>query len=88
MATHSNIIAWKIPWTDEPGELFKTIAKEFPHLHQHVCICSHGCIAFLPVLSVHDTLCSKFHLFLSFITQAKTVFPSLLPMSHQSAKYL
>ena len=19
MATHSNILAWKIPWTDEPG---------------------------------------------------------------------
>ena len=21
MATHSNILAWKIPWTDEPGGL-------------------------------------------------------------------
>ena len=21
MATHSSILAWKIPWTDEPGEL-------------------------------------------------------------------
>ena len=21
MATHSNILAWKIPWTDEPGIL-------------------------------------------------------------------
>ena len=21
MATHSSIIAWKIPWTEEPGEL-------------------------------------------------------------------
>ena len=21
MATHSNILAWKIPWTEEPGEL-------------------------------------------------------------------
>jgi len=21
MATHSNILAWKIPWTDEPGRL-------------------------------------------------------------------
>ena len=21
MATHSNILAWKIPWTAEPGEL-------------------------------------------------------------------
>ena len=21
MATHSNIIAWRIPWTEEPGRL-------------------------------------------------------------------
>ena len=21
MATHSSIVAWRIPWTDEPGEL-------------------------------------------------------------------
>ena len=21
MATHSNILAWRIPWTNEPGEL-------------------------------------------------------------------
>ena len=21
MATHSNIVAWKIPWTEEPGRL-------------------------------------------------------------------
>ena len=21
MATHSSILAWRIPWTDEPGEL-------------------------------------------------------------------
>ena len=22
MATHSNILAWKIPWTEEPGRLW------------------------------------------------------------------
>ena len=22
MATHSSILAWKIPWTEEPGELY------------------------------------------------------------------
>ena len=21
MATHSNLVAWEIPWTEEPGEL-------------------------------------------------------------------
>ena len=24
MATHSNILAWEIPWTEEPGELQST----------------------------------------------------------------
>ena len=24
MATHSNILAWKIPWTEEPGSLWVT----------------------------------------------------------------
>ena len=23
MATHSNILAWRIPWTDEPGGLHR-----------------------------------------------------------------
>ena len=22
MATHSNILAWRVPWTEEPGELY------------------------------------------------------------------
>ena len=29
MATHSSILAWEIPWTEEPGELqSKGVAKE------------------------------------------------------------
>ena len=24
MATHSSILAWRIPWTEEPGELLST----------------------------------------------------------------
>ena len=27
MATHSNILAWKIPWTEEPQGLHSGIAK-------------------------------------------------------------
>ena len=26
MATHSSILAWEIPWTEEPGRLTKTEA--------------------------------------------------------------
>ena len=27
MATHSNILAWRIPWTEEPGGLVHGVAK-------------------------------------------------------------
>ena len=27
MATHSSILAWRIPWTEEPGELVRGVAK-------------------------------------------------------------
>ena len=27
MATHSSILAWKIPWTEEPGKLVSGVAK-------------------------------------------------------------
>ena len=28
MATHSSILAWRIPWTEEPGELQSMGCKE------------------------------------------------------------
>ena len=28
MASHSNILAWKIPWTEEPGRLQSTGLQE------------------------------------------------------------
>ena len=27
MATHSSILAWKIPWTEEPGRLQSSVLK-------------------------------------------------------------
>ena len=31
MATHSNIIAWKIPWTEDPGRLQSTELQRVGH---------------------------------------------------------
>ena len=31
MATHSSILAWKIPWTEEPGELQFTGSQRVGH---------------------------------------------------------
>ena len=39
MATHSSILAWKIPWTEEPGGLQPTGSQRVGHngayLHLH-----------------------------------------------------
>ena len=31
MATHSNILAWEIPWTEEPGGLQSTESQRVRH---------------------------------------------------------
>jgi len=31
MATHSNILAWRIPWTEEPGRLQSTGSQRVRH---------------------------------------------------------
>ena len=31
MATHSSILAWRIPWTEEPGELQFTGSQRVGH---------------------------------------------------------
>ena len=31
MATHSNILAWEIPWTEEPDELQSTGSQRVGH---------------------------------------------------------
>ena len=43
MATHSSILAWKIPWTEEPGGLMSMGS----HRVEHDCsdlACMHACI--------------------------------------------
>ena len=31
MATHSRILAWEIPWTEEPGRLQSTMSQRAGH---------------------------------------------------------
>ena len=37
MATHSNILAWKIPWTEEPGELQSGVGRGFKEFSMTEC---------------------------------------------------
>ena len=45
MATHSSILAKKIPWTEEPGELGPGVTKRWTHMtlraHVHTHIHTH-----------------------------------------------
>ena len=36
MATHSSILAWRIPWTEEPGELQSTGSQGVWHRDEHI----------------------------------------------------
>ena len=48
MATHSSILAWKIPWTEEPGRLQSVESRRVIHADQ----------TFLPnLIKVHPALC-------------------------------
>ena len=35
MATHSNILAWEISWTEEPGGLQSIVSQSQTHLSMH-----------------------------------------------------
>ena len=43
VATHSIILAWEMPWTEEPGKLQtmgsyrQTLLSEHTHAHTHTC---------------------------------------------------
>ena len=45
MATHSSILAWKIPWTEEPGGLQRVEHNRATSL-SHTCAHTHQPIAF------------------------------------------
>ena len=36
MATHSSILAWEIPWTEEPGGLQRVNSAHSKHLHTNI----------------------------------------------------
>ena len=41
MATHSSILSWRIPWTEEPGGLWSIVSQRWTWLKQlsmHTCI--------------------------------------------------
>ena len=37
MATHSSILAWRIPWTEKPGRLQPMVSQRVGHDRTHTC---------------------------------------------------
>jgi len=53
IATHSRVLAWRIPWTEEPDGLFSkqlSIKLEMQHCHEHTGVSLTGIILQQPVL--------------------------------------
>ena len=42
MATHSSILAWRIPWTEEPGGLQSMGSQRVGHDLATECACMHA----------------------------------------------
>ena len=43
MATHSSILAWKIPWTEKPGRLESTGSQRTQlSVCVYVCVCARA----------------------------------------------
>ena len=51
MATHASILAWRILWTEEPGELQSIGSQRIRHACMHAFILEHtiNCIFFLKI---------------------------------------
>ena len=54
MATHSSIIAWRIPWTEEPGGLESTGSQRVGHNRATItCVCVYT----LNIFAYSNKLC-------------------------------
>ena len=70
LATHSSILAWRIPWTEEPGEL----QSEGLQRVGHDLVTEHA----------HTKLLRTFPLFILFTSLDPYIFFMSSPLSHIS----
>ena len=62
MATHSSILVWKIPWTEEPGRLQFTGSQRVRHtyIHTHLLLTCSVCSPVCPTILLCFTLLYKY----------------------------
>jgi len=59
MATHSSILAWKIPWMEEPGRL-QSMGLQWVHSNIHSQINEHKFFPILLLLLSHEVMSDSF----------------------------
>ena len=58
MATHSSILAWKIPWTEEPGGLQCTGSERWDTTERvHMSVCSYKMLVSMEILNRIACVC-------------------------------
>ena len=64
MATHSSILTWRIPWTEEPGGLQSTLSQRVEHNCSdlvHTQAISHGLPGVYVILEEDAFSLEEFH---------------------------
>ena len=56
MATHSNSLAWKIPWTEEPGRLQSMALQRVGHDRVTSCML-HACMLMCIFVCMYICIC-------------------------------
>ena len=102
MATHSSIIAWRIPWTEEPGRLQSMGSRRVGHDRRDLA-CAHtrkfnriSCVLAIWVSSLMKGLFSTFPIFFLYLHYLhfsywfwKIIYSLwLFFISHRYSKYL
>ena len=65
MATHSSMLAWRIPWTEEPGGLqtrrLQRVGHDWAHVHAYFPLKTLIIIRLCSIWSVFSHLVSSFN---------------------------
>ena len=57
MATHSSVLAWRIPWTEEPGGLLSMVSHRVGHDWNDLAVAAYGCKKnWYPFSNIHPPL--------------------------------
>ena len=67
MATHSNILVWRIPWTENPGRLYSTWGCKYTFvLHKFIDLCTLMLYIFSESFSFSYHTSIKFFIIISY----------------------